>query len=334
VKKNKTELELRPLKKDDLNELIEVYFGCFEKKVDANYFEWKYFKNPAGEIIGTVACDNKKVVALYGLIPDEYIVNGQIVKIYQAMDIMVHPSYQGMGLFTRLSLTTSERIFHEMPQAYFIGYPGESSYYGFTKKAGWANPANIRFNFTHSSLFKWKTLLHKNEKLKATNFNKIDEQFDNFFLQKEIVPMPIQKKIDKDFLNWRCFSPYTEEFKGVLFENEKGILGYVIYKIVDGNRCFLHFMDSLNKNCYSNVLYAFCKHIFSTLKSSFIFCFEATNPLLKAALRKNGFIYNPYKKGPFSYRPPLILHSNQKKVLGIDYFNAQNWDIQGITRDY
>lgn len=328
------DLELRALQKDDLNQLIDVYYWCFDKQVSIDYFIWKYYENPAGEIIGSVACDKGRVIALYGLIPDDYVANNQNFKVYQAMDIMVHPNYQGMGLFTELSIATSNRIFNENPNSYFIGYPGESSFHGFTKKAGWSNPANIRLLFTHKSVFKLKTAFRKKTNLKVSGFSHMDNHFDNFFLQKEIVPMPIQKKIDKDFLNWRCFSPYTKEFKGVYFENENGIVGYVIYKIVDGNRCFLHFIDVLNNDCFNPILNAFCNYIFEKQKVSFIFCFEATNSVLKSALRKNGFIFNPLNKGLFSYRPPLILHANQKMIFGVNYFDAQNWDIQGITRDY
>jgi hypothetical protein len=334
MKKLKIELEKRALNEDDLSQLVDVYFGCFNKKVGVDYFKWKYFENPAGHIIGTVACDNGKVVALYGLIPDEYLVNNSKVIVYQAMDIMVHPDYQGMGLFTKLSIYTSIKIFQDFGDSYFVGYPGQTSYPAFTQKAGWQNPTNIRLQFTHKALFKTRTLFSKKVKFNAFAFDKMDERFDDFFAKKVLNDMPIQIKITPTFINWRCFSLYTKEFHGVYFENEDGILGYVIYKMAENNRCFIHLVDALHNSDFVIILQAFCDYIFKLKQPSFLFAFEATNPKLIAAFRKNGFIYNPLNKGPFSYRPPLILHSNQEKIQGINFFDAQNWDIQGITRDY
>lgn len=325
----------RPMEKKDIPQLAEMFYLCFNKKVDADYFKWKFYDNPAGEVIGTVSCDGDIVAGFYGIIPEQYIINGKEIIIYQAIDGMVHPDYQGLRIFAKLSKINSESVIKKNGDSYFLGYPGDQSFPVFINKIGWANPIGIKFQFTNKLLYKIRNIFSKTEKYKIIEFNHIDEKFDDFFNSKEKSNFPpIQKKIDKDFLNWRCFSPYTKEFKGVYFENENGIVGYVIYKIVDGNRCFLHFIDVLNNDCFNPILNAFCNYIFEKKKVSFIFCFEATNSVLKSALRKNGFIFNPLNKGLFSYRPPLILHANQKMIFGVNYFDAQNWDIQGITRDY
>lgn len=334
MKREDIKLIERPLKKEDLPQLAEVFFLCFNKKVDLGYFQWKFYDNPAGDVIGTVSCDGDKIAGFYGIIPEDYIVNDKEVLFYQAIDGMVHPNYQGLRIFAKLSAINSDNVIKEKGDSYFLGYPGDQSFPVFINKIGWKNPINIKFQFTNKLLHKTRRLLSNNEKFKMVEFNHFDERFDTFFLSKEKSNFPpIQKKITKEFLNWRCFSPYTKEFKALYFENENGIAGYVIYKM-EGNRCFLHFIDSLNKDCYTPILDAFCNYIFNTIKASFIFCFEATNPTLKSALRKNGFIFNPLNKGLFSYRPPLILHSNKESVLNIPFFDAKNWDIQGIARDY
>ena len=53
-------------------------------------------------------------------------------------------------------------------------------------------------------------------------------------------------------------------------------------------------------------------------------------PAYRAGLKSCGFIHNPFSKGPFSYRQPLITHADQPMIKGVDWYDPSNFDLQPL----
>ena len=68
------------------------------------FFAWKHDKNPFGRSPGWVALDGDRVVGFRTFLRWEYERAGDRVRAVRAVDTGTHPSYQGRGIFRRLTL--------------------------------------------------------------------------------------------------------------------------------------------------------------------------------------------------------------------------------------
>jgi hypothetical protein len=331
---HKISFEFIKYEESDFSELVDLYNLCFNKSIELSYFSWKFINNPAGRARGFVAKHDGNIAGFYGIIPEKYLVGGKSKIIYQSMDTMTHPKYQRMGLFTKLANLTYQDLINETGEAFIVGFPGLTSYPGFVGKLGWIDIQQIKFLFLNKFAFLILTFFEKTEQLKALDFVGFDNLFLNFFNQKEDSQKPIQQTHSLSFLNWRCFTKFTPEFRGVYFTKNNIVLGYVIYRFEDDKKCFIQFVDSLRNDLYGLIISNFCRYIFSVKNVKFVFCFTPTDPHLQTGYKNNCFLYNPFKKGPFSYRPPLIVYSNKETIDGISFKHYENFNIQGIVRDY
>jgi predicted N-acetyltransferase YhbS len=83
------------------------------------------------------------VVGHYAITPTALNHAGEKSIAGQAGDLMVHPSYQGMGLFLRLASSGYDLLRRKGANLVF-GFPNKSSYPGFVRKLGWQPIARLR----------------------------------------------------------------------------------------------------------------------------------------------------------------------------------------------
>ena len=70
----------------------------------APFFHWKHFENPFGQSPMWVAVDEGRIVAVRVFLRWEFLRDGAVVRAVRAVDTATHPSHQGRGLFTALTL--------------------------------------------------------------------------------------------------------------------------------------------------------------------------------------------------------------------------------------
>jgi hypothetical protein len=313
--------------------LEEMFEECFGTKPSAGYFEWKYKLNPAGKAIALVAQHNGQIAAFYGVIPEYYIINGKKELIYQSMDTMTHPDFQRKGLFTKLANQTYDHIRATTGKLTVFGFPGETSYPGFIKKLDWSTLIECNYQFTNKHLFKFRNLGNKISKHKIKPVQDFDEEFDQYFRNKIYDPKPISKYLDQAVLNWRfCDSPMMK-YQTIKISEDNEIKGFVIYRIDEKNRIFIICMDFIDSKNISIFIKSVLRFLFTKIQPRAIYTFQSSTDSIKEELKRNGFISNPFSKGPFSYRTPIIIYGD-RQVNKINVFDVKNWDIQPYLRDY
>lgn len=317
-------------------DLIEIYTSCFGIKPDENYFKWKYIDNPAGKCEAFIAIHNDKVAGFHGVIPEDYIVNGKRYIIFQAIDVMVHSEYRRMGLFTKCGEKLYDYILDRDGDIYTIAFPGITapSYNGFLKGLNWSIGKVLKFYFVNKLLFKISNVPKKTSNFTVSPFTRFDEKFNSYFKVRKLSEKPIQRVIDAKFLNWRYFDGPLSDFKAFKFEFNDDVIGFVILKIEAKNRCFVHFLDAKEPSKIGALIGPLCNYAFETLRTKFVFTIESTDIFLMNGLKKNGFIYNPFNIGPFSYRPAVVLNSNKNTINNLEYYDLNNFLIQPVLRDY
>jgi hypothetical protein len=94
--------------------LIEAYYELYSNSFPNNrtfgleYLEWLYGQNPVGEAVGADALHQGVVVGQVICIPGKYLLHGKHCKGLLAVNVAVHPKYQGRFLFKKLGLRACE----------------------------------------------------------------------------------------------------------------------------------------------------------------------------------------------------------------------------------
>lgn len=93
-----------------LPKYMELYKACFNGvgHLQLPYLQWLYGMNPLGEAIGADALFGDDVVGQVLAVPGEFELRGKVVKGLVAMNVAVHPSFQGRRLFAKLGLRMCE----------------------------------------------------------------------------------------------------------------------------------------------------------------------------------------------------------------------------------
>lgn len=121
--------------RDAIIELLRVSLG---RELDARYealFAWKHEENAFGPSPAWVACDGELLVGFRALMRWEFRDGARIVRAVRAVDTATHPDYQGLGIFTRLTLRAIDELAAEGVEFVF-NTPNDQSRPGYLKM-GW-----------------------------------------------------------------------------------------------------------------------------------------------------------------------------------------------------
>ena len=200
-------------------------------------------QNPAGKAVGFVAHHEGNVAGFYGVIPEDFMVGGEQTIIYQSMDTMTHPDYQRQGLFTNLAKKTYEHLIEQDKEVFIIGFPGDTSHPGFVKKLEWRDIVLIDYMFLNRTAFNLKNLFKRASNLSFEKIERFDESFKTYFAEKTYESKKILRRYDESFLNWRLSAIAFFKYEIVKISEASAPVGFVVYRIDEESRCFIHHLD-------------------------------------------------------------------------------------------
>ena len=98
-------VEIRLVKHSaEKEKLLNLFRASFGYNISVEHWDWKHLQNPLAfsdpEVI--VAVDGGKIVGARPFLPAEMWLGGEKIKTAQHCDTMVHPDYQGKGIFNRM----------------------------------------------------------------------------------------------------------------------------------------------------------------------------------------------------------------------------------------
>jgi hypothetical protein len=306
--------------------LIPLMKDCFGMDVNIEYFQWKYVQNPAGSFIGFVAIETEtnEVGAYYGVIPQNFLVDGIEKTIYQSCDTMTHSTHRRRGLFKMLA-TECYKYLAEKDQLFVFGFGGAQSTPGFLK-FGWKQVFNFKYYFKPSLACR----LNFVRSLKRDNFiENIDIQnLDNFLNNIKFPNNSISSFRTSKHISWRTKNP-NYSYKIIVYKPMESIQGYVIYYINSNKLILFDFLFSSPKA--EKALFRYLSEINNKNGLKGIVSFTKENGSRAITLKKNGFISNPFKKGPLSERTPFIFFA-EKDVIEM-FASPDKWNITGYDHD-
>jgi GNAT superfamily N-acetyltransferase len=109
--------------------------------VDAAYYRWKHDENPFGPSAQWVAEDDGAIVGLRAFLRWEYDVDGVRTTAVRAVDTATHPSHQGRGIFTKLTLAALDSEL-ALGTGFVFNTPNSQSGPGYLKM-GWQTVGRV-----------------------------------------------------------------------------------------------------------------------------------------------------------------------------------------------
>jgi len=327
------DFEFKLVSTDNLTRFSEMAEACLGLKTSDEYFRWKYLDNPAGEVVAFEALHAGRPAAFYGVIPELYLVNKQIAKVYQSMDTMTHPDYQKRGLFTKLANMTYNYLVEKEGGVNLVGIPGSNSLYGFVNKLQWKKIQEFRYFFAHKTWFQARSLLHKKRDLTLVRAAQMSPALRQYFDQREPSSSAITNLLSADFFNWRVFQNPYKGFNVVTFEDNKSIVGVAAYALDEKKRGLIHLLDFRKQSFFAEYTASAIALLFRETGSQYLYTWEPLNKKIHQAYSNCGFIKNPIDGGPFSYRVPFIVRAQGESLSGVDWFDIRNFDLQPLMQD-
>jgi len=307
------EYKIEKLDYNQFDVLIPLMKSCFGLETDIEYFKWKFLDNPAGTFVGFIAkSELDEVAAYYGVIPERYYIEGEEHTLYQSCDTMTHPEHRRKGLFQKLATHCFDYL-KSNSNLNIIGFSGEESTPGFIK-FGWSHLFDMRNYFYPKQLnFQNKPI---SEVIESESLNVILP-----LVKKSNSKCSISLIKDESYLIWRYSNPNRRYSFLTL---DKSFISYYI----ESKKIFI--MDYyFSSSTEAKKLLKQLKYILNlkNLQAIVIFIREKSDD--SNQFRSLGFIFNPFKKGPLSYKVPFIVLAEENSRL----FNSNSWLPRAIDHD-
>lgn len=315
---------IRLLEKNEFHLLIPLMKDCFGLSVNTDYFEWKFIHNPAGFVLGFIAESIEgEVAAYYGVIPEKYYIDGKLTTIYQSCDTMTHSRHRKKGLFQRLALHCYEQL-RQKNELFIIGFGGHQSTPGFLK-FGWRQLFFMRNYFTPRirSFVQLTQPKGVKELEDATSIEPL--------LQKSNSGVRIYALKDMTTYSWRISNPnYRYRLIGTTTSEGAEIDSYLCYYEYMNKFILFDFYFASSRSGQKLMNYL-CYKMRSAVNVKGIVAFVQEESAQAKQLKKTGMLWNPFSKGPLSYRTPFILYSTE--AIMNDLENPTSWNITSFEHD-
>lgn len=309
-------LEFRKFRRGDEEGFSSLFREVFHVEKDASYWDWKYFRNPAGQHMIIIALDKDKIVGATGTIPARFKVGAKEIIAAQGVDIVLLPQYRDRGTFFKIekiarkecqdnnvkfnyaaTIKKTYRIFTKM-----LGFVGVCPLFNMTKVL---NPApylqqkiktkllSVPIGFmAKKALSVWyrkKPLMpHGLSIKKVTRF---DHRFDEFW-SRESHNYEIAVVKDSSYLNWRYVdAPESYDIFGA--EQDGVIKGFVVLKcsreeVVRGR--IMDIFVEKGREDIAEILLTRAIQYFVDKDADVITCWMLEQWPIIEALRKRGFV--------------------------------------------
>lgn len=149
-----------------LPKYINLYRACFPsaQHLQSEYLSWFYWSNPVGAVVGADAVCGEEVVGQVLAVPGKYWLRGEPVLGLIAVNVVVHPSFQGRHLFKRLGLRMCD-YGAQHGYAFVTGVANAAATPGWIRQMGFqkVSPLEARIGFGGLGVTDFQAVLSASE---------------------------------------------------------------------------------------------------------------------------------------------------------------------------
>ncbi|KIL43006.1 GNAT family N-acetyltransferase [Jeotgalibacillus campisalis] len=344
---------LRNYKENDEVKINELFYEVFKSKRSLAEWQWKFSHPLNRKPLITVYEEDGEIVGHAAILVVEGKVGDRSVLFGERVDVMVHPSHQGKGIYKKI-------IHHLMQQCeaqgidLVYGYPAPKAKDLFIrymdgkeityvprllKVLSPGKAAMSRFAFLGKASFIFKSMdkALKNKRklpdaLTVTKLDQADKRIDHIW-EEGSKDHDILLTRNASFINWRYFSHPSRTYEVYIVENQSDAIGYIVLKkeIIEKNNEkleLIHVIDLFfpdkgqNRKDMSSAL----QHI--TKGADLISVWSLPNTAQDKLFKKLTFIR-------VSRPMPLVAKSMNNKLDPSLIYNSSNWYVtQGDVDSY
>ncbi|HEX5915059.1 MAG TPA: GNAT family N-acetyltransferase, partial [Rubrobacter sp.] len=203
------DLEVRRASLEDPQRFAPLMRAAFGLPVSERHFRWKLVENPSGPAVGFEAVGPDGPAALYGVIPETYLVRGKRTRVHQTVDIMIHPDYRGSGLYMALARRMYEHLRAELGGYTLVAFPNEKLLSVATKRTGWTLLHTIPLVFLTRVVHRARLWRSPAKDVTFTTVKRAADLEPYLSLRDQSSPV-VSVELSPDFLQWRGFDhPYN-----------------------------------------------------------------------------------------------------------------------------
>lgn len=327
---SKDDVCVRPVTVDDSPALVELFEACFGTRLSSEYFAWKYYENPAGEVSGFVADAGKRLAAFYGLIPEPWTVGGTDTAIFQSMDTMTHPEFRRRGLFVRLAELTYDDVRRRTGRCDLVGIPGPTSLPGFTGKLGWTKIHDFEVLTLPTPVARaWPRRGDR-----AISVESVDRPDERIHAILDAAPRPegyASPRLEGMFFDWRVFGRSPRQFRVALASSGGQPIALCVYTDNSPRATQVSYVLGLESEAARAWFPPLLR--FVARRGVVLYTWRPQRQRLAALYRSMGFWANPLVRGSLPRRSPLIVRSDTGFVNGMNWGDPRLYDLQPLMQD-
>jgi GNAT superfamily N-acetyltransferase len=137
-------VSVRRFSPEDLPDVLELLDACLgggpAGRRPPELFRWKHLDNPFGTSFLLLAAADGRLVGLRAFMRWQFLAGGRVVSAARAVDTATHPDFQGMGIFTRLTLAALDEVRGQVDLVF--NTPNAKSRPGYLKM-GWREVGRV-----------------------------------------------------------------------------------------------------------------------------------------------------------------------------------------------
>lgn len=97
--------------RSNIPEIADLLNKVFGLEKDANYWDWLYFKNPAGPTMSALALCNGRVVGIQGAVPVRFLIQGQDSIGVKQVDQAIYEEHRRLDRYIQMN-----NLYHQILQ--------------------------------------------------------------------------------------------------------------------------------------------------------------------------------------------------------------------------
>ncbi|WP_270180120.1 GNAT family N-acetyltransferase [Alkalihalobacillus sp. CinArs1] len=290
----------------DFDKYKQLYRAVFSKEMSAEHFKWKFQSGDMNAIIFCAVTETGDLVGSRVVLITKVSIGDQVYQAAQSVDSMVHPDFQGRGIYKQLNLHAIDAL-KKKDISMIITFPNHNSLPPL-EKLGWKRIAPISI---YAKVLRYQSLagskkylklplraLDRLTALRSSKFtfelnevNKLDESHLAFI--KDALSQSVHQNRSEEFLQWKYTEKPESRYVKVVFSREDAIQGLGVIRIDEnGTRKtgivteFITKNDHIKKEMLDNLV-SYCKGV---LGLDVLKMWEVEDLKLSTSLKKNHFI--------------------------------------------
>ena len=347
---------IRPYRQGDEFGIAKLFQVVFQKEFPMARWYWQYRDNPVGIKTIMIAENNMgDIIGHYAVCPVRMKVQEEIRLGSISLDTMVHPEYQGLGLFTALASELYKTLAsHGILLTY--GFPNKNSFHGFVKKLLWTDFTDhlciyarilrmdgiLEKNITSPLLVSWGRRVSEpmlniynamvirkvHGGVTCSHGDDIDDGIDALW-ERWAKSIRIAVVRDKQYLTWRYVHNPCEQYHIINVRNDTELIGCAVLKCEERYGLKIGFIaemitDPLRPEAV-DVLLTETVQYFKAEKMDIANCLALEAMPLIRSLRRNGFMAVPQRFYPQEFHFCFLKHAG---AIPTDFvYTAHNWSV-------